>query len=176
MISIDAFRTRRPPGGWGRSSRTWRTIRTWLRADQVANPTSACRGRCAVQPLAVRTVGGGSERQRVIITGADVDLGLDLVATRATTDFEPREAVGEAVVRAVAETTTAGNRAPPPRRSAWSSTTGLVGRLAHLCAASTVTSSTRSTRFGSLIEGDSRNRRRHGHRTTGRRAVRRHVQ
>ena len=35
---------------------------------------------------------------------------------------------------------------------------------------------TKHAAFGNLIEGDSRNRRRHVHRTTRRRAVRRHVQ
>ena len=65
---------------------------------------------------------------------------------------------------------------PTPRRPAQSSTTALVARLAHRGPRiDRDLVDTQHAAFGNLSEGGSRNRRRHGHRTTRRRVVRRHV-
>ena len=127
------------------------------------------------QPLAMRTVRTESEPQRVS-TGADVDVGLDLVPPRATKGLQPMEAIGKAVARAVAEHDH--RREPDPLAE----TLGIViddmlgDRLAHLGArVDRHLVDTEHAPFGHLIKRRRRDRRRHGHEITRRGAGRRHA-
>ena len=101
-----------------------------------------------------------------------------LVASRATTGLEPMEAVGKTVPRAVAEEDHSRNPGrPPPEALGMVIDDSLVDRLAHRRARiQPDIVDTAHAAFGSPSEDDSRNRRRYGHRTSGRRVVRRHVQ
>ena len=51
----------------------------------------------------MRTGRSPGAKPQPVITGADVDVGLDLVTTRATTGVEPMRVLGEAIAQVVTD-------------------------------------------------------------------------
>ena len=104
----------------------------------------------------VRTGRSPGAKPQPVITGADVDVGLDLVTTRATTGVEPMRVLGEAIAQVVTDS----DHGRKPDALARIIGDGLFNRLAHHGARIRRDPvDTEPAAFRNLIDGDSRNRR-----------------